>query len=148
MTDITYNQVYAVGVPIVLLLILVEVLASNCNKKSYYTKGDTLCTVGLLIGNITMVYVFKGITLALHFYVFQYKLFDIFQEIPLWINWILTFVLIDFVFYIYHRMSHRVRFLWAIHMSHHSSEEMNFAVSFRQAWLGPISKIPFLLCCL
>ena len=30
-------------------------------------------------------------------------------------------------------------------MSHHSSEEMNFAVSFRQAWLGPISKIPFFM---
>ena len=28
-------------------------------------------------------------------------------------------------------------------MSHHSSEEMNFAVSFRQAWFGPVSKIPF-----
>tara|TARA_B100001173_G_scaffold2841_1_gene2553 strand:- start:4992 stop:5483 length:492 start_codon:yes stop_codon:yes gene_type:complete len=30
-------------------------------------------------------------------------------------------------------------------MSHHSSEEMNFAVSFRQAWLGPLSKIPFFI---
>jgi sterol desaturase/sphingolipid hydroxylase (fatty acid hydroxylase superfamily) len=59
--------------------------------------------------------------------------------------WALTFIMIDFVFYIYHRMSHRVRFLWAIHLSHHSSEEMNFAVSFRQAWFGPISKIPFFM---
>jgi sterol desaturase/sphingolipid hydroxylase (fatty acid hydroxylase superfamily) len=59
--------------------------------------------------------------------------------------WAMTFVMIDFVFYIYHRMSHRVRFLWAIHMSHHSSEEMNFAVSFRQAWFGPVSKIPFFM---
>ena len=59
--------------------------------------------------------------------------------------WVVTFILIDLVFYIYHRMSHRVRFLWAIHMSHHSSEEMNFAVSFRQAWLGPVSKIPFFM---
>ena len=42
-------------------------------------------------------------------------------------------------------MSHRIRFLWAIHLSHHSSEEMNFAVSFRQAWFGPISKIPFFM---
>jgi sterol desaturase/sphingolipid hydroxylase (fatty acid hydroxylase superfamily) len=92
-----------------------------------------------------MVYAFKGLTLALHFYVFQFKLFDIFQSIPLWANWILTFILIDFIFYIYHRMSHRVRFLWAIHMSHHSSEEMNFAVSFRQAWFGPVSKIPFFI---
>ena len=30
-------------------------------------------------------------------------------------------------------------------MSHHSSEEMNFAVSFRQAWFGPVSKIPFFI---
>jgi sterol desaturase/sphingolipid hydroxylase (fatty acid hydroxylase superfamily) len=59
--------------------------------------------------------------------------------------WIATFILIDLVFYIYHRISHRVNFLWAIHMSHHSSEEMNFAVSFRQAWFGPISKIPFFM---
>ena len=46
MTDITYNQVYAVGVPIVLFMILVEVLASSWDKKSYYKKGDTLCTIG------------------------------------------------------------------------------------------------------
>ena len=59
--------------------------------------------------------------------------------------WILTFIFIDLVFYIYHRLSHRVRFLWAVHMSHHSSEEMNFAVSFRQAWFGPISKVPFFM---
>lgn len=30
-------------------------------------------------------------------------------------------------------------------MSHHSSEEMNFAVSLRQAWFAPLSKIPFFL---
>jgi sterol desaturase/sphingolipid hydroxylase (fatty acid hydroxylase superfamily) len=30
-------------------------------------------------------------------------------------------------------------------MSHHSSEEMNFTVAFRQAWLGPVSKIPFFM---
>ena len=43
----------------------------------------------------------------------------------------------------YHRASHRVRFLWAVHMNHHSSEEMNFLVAFRQAWFGPITKVPF-----
>ena len=51
--------------------------------------------------------------------------------------------MIDFVFYWYHRSAHRVRFLWAIHMNHHSSVEMNFSVALRQAWFGPISKVPF-----
>ena len=145
MTDLTVAQVYAVGAPIILALIFIEALISNLQNASYYKKEDTLCTIGLLTGNILMVFAVKGLTLALHFYLYQFRLFDLASMIPLWAMWILTFILIDLVFYIYHRISHRSRFLWAIHMSHHSSEEMNFAVSFRQAWLGPVSKIPFFI---
>ena len=87
----------------------------------------------------------KGLTLAFHIYLYQFKLFDIASMVPFWMMWLLAFILIDLVFYIYHRLSHRVSFLWAIHMSHHSSQEMNFAVSFRQAWFGPLSKIPFFM---
>ena len=145
MTDLTVAQVYAVGAPIILALIFIEALISNLQNASYYKKEDTLCTVGLLTGNILMVFAVKGLTLALHFYLYQFRLFDLASMIPLWAMWALTFILIDLVFYIYHRISHRSRFLWAIHMSHHSSEEMNFAVSFRQAWLGPVSKIPFFI---
>jgi len=145
MTELTVTQVYAVGAPIILALIFIEVLISNLQNASYYKKEDTLCTIGLLTGNILMVFAIKGLTLALHFYLYQFRLFDLASIIPLWAMWILTFFLIDLVFYIYHRISHKSRFLWAIHMSHHSSEEMNFAVSFRQAWLGPLSKIPFFI---
>ena len=145
MTDLTVAQVYAVGAPIILTLIFIEALISNLQNASYYKKEDTLCTIGLLTGNILMVFAVKGLTLALHFYLYQFRLFDLASMIPLWVMWILTFILIDLVFYIYHRISHRSRFLWAIHMSHHSSEEMNFAVSFRQAWVGPVSKIPFFI---
>ena len=145
MTELTINEVYAIGAPIVLFLILVEVLFSSFYNKSLYKKNDTLCTIGLLTGNILMVFALKGITLAFHFYLFQFKFFDLSTLMPIWALWILTFVMIDLVFYFYHRISHRVNFLWAIHMSHHSSEEMNFAVSFRQAWFGPISKLPFFM---
>ena len=145
MTEITFNQVYAIGLPIVLAMILLEVIISNVKNKSFYKKGDTLCTIGLLVGNIFAVYAVKGATLGIHFYVYQFRIFDLIDYLPLWLMWLLTFILIDLVFYFYHRLSHRVRFLWAIHMSHHSSEEMNFAVSFRQAWFGPVSKIPFFI---
>ena len=126
-------------------MIFAEALISNWQNKTYYKQEDSLCTVGLLTGNIAIAFAVKGFALALHFYLYEFRLFDLSAIIPLWGMWLLTFVLIDFVFYIYHRMSHRMRFLWAIHMSHHSSEEMNFAVSFRQAWFGPISKIPFFI---
>lgn len=145
MTDLTVNEVYAIGAPIVLAMIFAELLISNWQNKKYYKKEDTLCTIGLLTGNIIVAFSIKGLILAFHFYLYQFKVFELASILPLWAMWVLTFIMIDLVFYAYHRMSHRVRFLWAIHLSHHSSEEMNFAVSFRQAWFGPISKIPFFM---
>jgi len=145
LTNLSVSEVYAIGAPIVLAMIFVEILISNWRQKNYYKTQDTLCTIGLLAGNIIVAFSIKGLILALHFYLYQYKIFELSGMLPLWLFWILTFVVIDLVFYIYHRMSHRIRFLWAIHLSHHSSEEMNFAVSFRQAWFGPVSKIPFFM---
>ena len=145
MTNLSVSEVYAIGAPIVLAMIFVEILISNWQQKNYYKTQDTLCTIGLLAGNIIVAFSIKGLILTLHFYLYQYKIFELSGMLPLWLFWILTFVVIDLVFYIYHRMSHRIRFLWAIHLSHHSSEEMNFAVSFRQAWFGPVSKIPFFM---
>ena len=145
MTAISVNEVYAIGAPIVLAMIFLEILVSNFRNQNFYKSGDTLCTVGLLLGNIIVAFAIKGIVLAFHIYLYQFRIFDFVNEIPIWALWIITFISIDLVFYVYHRMSHRIRFLWAIHLSHHSSEEMNFAVSFRQAWFGPISKIPFFM---
>jgi len=141
----TINDIYSVAVPIIFALIAIEVLVGLYQKKSYYQRGDTLGTLGLLAGNITMSTLIKGSVLAFNFWVYQFSLFDLSQTIPFWALCLLNIVMIDFVFYWYHRCSHRSRFLWAVHMNHHSSEEMNFVVAFRQAWLGPVSKIPFFM---
>ena len=143
MTEFTVTDVYAIGLPIIIAMMMLEALISQHQNKKYYKNKDTLCTSGLVAGNILVSLAIKGATLALHFYLYQFRVFDITNMIPVWLLWILTFVFIDLVFYIYHRCSHNIRFLWAIHMCHHSSMEMNFAVSLRQAWLGPVSKIPF-----
>ena len=144
MTELTVTQTLSIGLPIAFFIILLEAGISSWQKKNLYTKEDTLCTVGLLAGNMAAVFLTKGATLAFHIFLYQFRVFDLATYIPIWSMWLLSFILIDLVFYFYHRMSHRISFLWAIHMSHHSSQEMNFAVSFRQAWFGPISKVPFL----
>ena len=48
------------------------------------------------------------------------------------IGFALTFLATDFVFYWYHRASHRVRWFWAAHVVHHSSQRMNFSTAMRQ----------------
>ena len=85
----------------------------------------------------------KGLAFGVYLWMFQFNIFNIGDVLPTWATWICAFLLIDFVYYWYHRASHRVRFLWAVHMNHHSSEEMNLLVAFRQAWFGPLTKIPF-----
>ncbi len=141
----TSSDIYTVGVPIIFALIAFEVIMGLYQNKSYYHLGDTLGSMGLLAGNIVVNIVTMGTVMAIYFGVYQFRLFDLSQALPMWALWLVNIILIDFVFYWYHRCSHRSRFLWAIHMNHHSSEEMNFIVAFRQAWLGPLSKVPFFM---
>jgi len=50
-------------------------------------------------------------------------------------TWITALLLVDFCYYWFHRASHRVNFIWATHIVHHQSEELNLAVALRQ-WPG------------
>jgi sterol desaturase/sphingolipid hydroxylase (fatty acid hydroxylase superfamily) len=45
----------------------------------------------------------------------------------------------DFSYYWFHRASHRVRWFWATHAIHHSSNEFNLAASYRFGWTGRLT---------
>jgi len=46
--------------------------------------------------------------------------------------WVFSFVFYDFLYYWFHRFSHRINFLWASHVVHHQSEEYNLTTALRQ----------------
>lgn len=74
--------------------------------------------------------------LPLFYWLHQYAWFDLpFNAL----NLLLLFVLQDFLYYWFHRASHRVRWLWASHVAHHSSRLMNFSTAFRQSLTYPLS---------
>ena len=139
----TEFDIYLYGIPVVLTLIFLEVAYSTINGLKLYNLKDTLAGLGLLAGNFFIGLLSKSSIFLLYVYVYQFKIITVNDLMPIWLVWIITFITIDFIYYWYHRMSHRVRFMWAVHMNHHSSEEMNFTVSLRQAWFGPITKVPF-----
>ena len=140
--NVTEYTVYAIGAPIVIALILIEGLISSSKKLGYYKHSDSMGTIGLIVGNVIVNLLTKTSILGFYLFLYQFRLFDISTE-SLWIQIILTLIVIDFVYYWFHRTSHRVRFFWGIHMNHHSSEEMNFLVSLRQAWFNPLFRLPF-----
>ena len=141
----TEADIYTYGIPLIILLIISEIIYSHVYKLKYYKSKDSAAAFGLLLGNYAVNLGTKGSILVLYFYLYNYRLLTINDLMPVWMVWILTFVVIDFVYYWYHRCSHRVRFFWAVHMNHHSSEEMNFTVSLRQAWFGSLTKVPFFI---
>lgn len=68
------------------------------------------------------------VTTSLMFFVYQFRLFDLGLE---WYVWVLAYAGYDFMSYVIHYLSHKVRILWAVHSAHHSAKEMKASVSFR-----------------
>lgn len=60
---------------------------------------------------------------------FHYRLMDIPLNLA---TGLVLFVLVDLCFYWMHRAAHRVRWFWCSHVTHHSSERMNFSTAMRQ----------------
>jgi sterol desaturase/sphingolipid hydroxylase (fatty acid hydroxylase superfamily) len=69
----------------------------------------------------------------------------LFATAPLWLIWLALVLADDFAFYWMHRLSHEIRFLWATHVVHHSSERYHLATALRQSWTAPIIETPFWL---
>lgn len=53
--------------------------------------------------------------------------------------WVAAFVLVEFTYYWFHRLSHTVNWLWATHAVHHSANEMTLPAAVRLGWTGPLS---------
>jgi sterol desaturase/sphingolipid hydroxylase (fatty acid hydroxylase superfamily) len=51
----------------------------------------------------------------------------------------LLFVGQEFCYYWYHRAAHRVRWFWATHAVHHSSNELNLMAALRLGWTGRLA---------
>ena len=56
-----------------------------------------------------------------------------------WLAWPVCFVLDDLAYYWFHRSAHRVRWFWASHVVHHSSQHYNLSTALRQTWTGFLS---------
>ena len=65
------------------------------------------------------------------------------------IPFLFTFLLAEGAYYWYHRLSHEVPLLWAIHHTHHSAMTLNLSIAFRLHTLGrivsPVVYVPMVL---
>lgn len=105
------------------------------NNARYYLP-EVLCNF-ILAGMHQLADLVTGLVIVkLYLWLFGWRLFDI--DINA-LSFLVLLVLQDFCYYWFHRASHRIRWMWAAHVAHHSSENMNFSTAFRQSLMYPIA---------
>ena len=121
------------AVPGFVLLVLAEMLVARARDHSRYCPRDTLTSLALGLGSTVAGALSAGAVIALAFWVYQFRL----VTVPYgWWAWPLCFVLNDLCYYVQHRLGHRVRWMWASHVNHHSSQHYNLSTALRQTWTG------------
>ncbi len=124
------------AIPAFILLILVEMLVARVKDRSRFEARDTLTSLGLGLGSTVAGLLTAGVIIGMAQWAYQYRLFDIGF---IWWAWPLCFLLDDLAYYAFHRSAHRVRWFWAAHVIHHSSQHYNLTTALRQTWTGFIS---------
>ena len=136
MVDYVEKLIIFISTPIYVLLILGEIILSNWHNRKFYSVGDTIQNLYMMIANMGIYVLMRGITLFVLLSFFDYRLIS--WTPNSWYYWLLLFFAEDFIFYWIHRIDHIVRFFWAIHVTHHSSERFNFTTGFRSSVFQPV----------
>ena len=130
-------------IPILLLLVAIEYMISRRKNVETYRFSDTIVNMscGILERMFDLFYV-----------VLLYFIFDFLSEnfalthIPQnAFTWILALLVADFLAYWHHRLSHEINFMWASHIVHHQSEELNLTTVFRVSAFAVINRSFFFI---
>ncbi|MBE7448787.1 MAG: sterol desaturase family protein [Kofleriaceae bacterium] len=101
-----------------------------------YARADTLASLAMGVGNVLIAAVTKVGAVALMVWLYEHRV----VTLPVaWWTFVLLFLAEDLCYYAFHRASHEIRFFWAAHVNHHSSQHYNLSTALRQSWTTPFT---------
>ena len=134
----------ALAVPIFFLLIGLELLVARARGRRVYRFTDSFADLGCGVTQRVVLLLFEVALLAVYALLYEHGRVWTFAPHSPW-PWVIAIVGVDLGYYWWHRLSHEVNVLWAVHVVHHQSEDYNLAVALRQAVLSPVTVMPFYL---
>jgi sterol desaturase/sphingolipid hydroxylase (fatty acid hydroxylase superfamily) len=134
MDDYQFPSVTQLAIPFFVLAMLIELwLVRTGRAKGDFSTRDTLTSLLMGTGNVVAGILLGVVSFAALLWVWQFRLFDL--SLGWWV-FLAAFLLDDLRYYAYHRIAHRVRWVWAEHVNHHSSQHYNLSTALRQSWTG------------
>ncbi|HUS63400.1 MAG TPA: sterol desaturase family protein [Kofleriaceae bacterium] len=136
----TPELLYAAALSLAGAGMLVEMAVAAITGRPLYGARDTAANLVLYAGFVAFNLFWVGVVFHIYVWTSDHALvqwpvggWHLGQD-GLWWEWLALFLLEDLCFYVFHRVSHRCRIFWASHVTHHSSEQFNMSVAFRQTW--------------
>ncbi|HKJ25408.1 MAG TPA: sterol desaturase family protein [Myxococcota bacterium] len=139
------------AIPAFLTLLVVEAVVSAVHAQREAREGsapsavgyaprDTAASLAMGIGNVVVNLATKGLVFGVLQGIYTHRIFELGSG-PL----VLAAAILaeDFVYYWNHRAGHEVRFFWAAHVTHHSSQHYNLSTALRQTWTGWPQRVLF-----
>lgn len=126
----------AYAIPAFVALIVAEMLWARRRAPTAYEPRDTLTSLALGLGSTAIGLLTSGLVFTAAMWLYQFRAVTSGWA---WWAWGACFVLDDLAYYWAHRSGHRVRWFWASHVNHHSSQHYNLSTALRQTWTGFIA---------
>lgn len=131
-----YPDVVTLAVPLFVAGILLEMVIAWRSDRARFELRDSMCSLAMGVGNIVvgMLIGFVGFGAAMAVYEWT--------PLRLGTSWpvlVIGLVIDDFRYYWWHRFSHEIRWMWASHVNHHSSQHYNLTTALRQPWSSTLS---------
>lgn len=130
-----YKHIFQlVAFPIYGIVIPLEIVLSHFYGWKFYSWKQTAVNVYLNVLNIGVDLLLRGVALGVLVFFAGFSINNTLSPI---LYWAILFLLEDVFFWLEHFVDHRVRFFWAVHVTHHSSEEFNLSTGFRSSVFMP-----------
>jgi sterol desaturase/sphingolipid hydroxylase (fatty acid hydroxylase superfamily) len=119
--------------PAFIVLVIAEMLFVRFAGRGRFEVRDTATSLLMGFGSVLAGAVFAFVFVAFAMALARYRVLDLGWSWPVFAA---ALVLDDLAYYWWHRASHRVRWMWADHVQHHSSQHYNLSTALRQPVTG------------
>lgn len=133
------------SIPVYTIVIGLEIFYSYWHEKKYYSAKGLLSNIYLSTLNFTLDILVRGVCLAVLWFFYQFRFVAIDKGLHPIAYWTTLLIAQDFMFYWLHRVDHYCRLFWAVHVTHHSSEEFNLTVGFRSSVFQPLYRFVYFI---
>jgi sterol desaturase/sphingolipid hydroxylase (fatty acid hydroxylase superfamily) len=133
---------FLISTPLYIIFIGLEVILSAVHKNNRYSVKGAWQNFYIMLINLVIDLGMRTVGLFCLMAFFNHQLLHIQNTL---LYWLLLFLAQDITFYTMHLLDHKVRLFWAVHVTHHSSEEFNLSVGFRSSVFEPVYRFLYFI---